>query len=313
MATENLAEEITANIERMVSLAEAENVDAMEELHAQTEDLITQLSGKGSIALKKDFRDRLRGAAAAQPKPAPKPDAGAAVAVKDYTEIAGVPELVAEGAQRMAEGVRLHLKASVTAKEIAEITLDMWSRIPDKSGYPDIKGTSAAAKAASKALYEAAGQGFERTLDNENALTSLQRSVQNQRSDVRAEYLRSLDDDSDDAAEDRKRFGALLANKPDGVPASKFIADHYGVKLKGTLELQREAYAQRKELGDGSDEAEELTPDERVAALVRKMKRDVSTAKIDDFEAASDEVKKTAREELIVLGDAVKSMVTALL
>lgn len=254
-------------------------------------------------------------AVATKPEPAP---------VAQYTDYEGVPELVAMGAQKVTEGVRLHIKTSVTAKEVAAITLDMWRRIPDKDGNPDIKGTSDAAKKASgdmtKTIGEALGKEGLDAFDVKEALKKLSRSVQTQRTDVRAEYLRSLDGDTDEAAEEREHFADILDAKPDDVPASVWVANHYGVGLKGEIEKSRERYHAKLALGSadsvgdddqGDDDDTVTDPDTEIRAVVRRLRADVERAKPETFEAASEATRVEVREELETLYKAVKDMITA--
>jgi tetratricopeptide (TPR) repeat protein len=327
-------EQINANIERAKSLAEAENAEGLATLSKENEALVSSLPTRGKFGdesfakLKARLRAEFRAAAQVQDKPEPKAKAKPKAAEvdtvdpKDYSIYAGVTELIADGAARVSEGVKLHLKTADLAKDVAAIMLDMWHRIPNKDGNPDILGNSHAAKEAARALYNKAGEGFERDYDTEEALNKLQRAVQHQRSDVRAKYLRSLDSDADE----QKRFAKALEAKPEDVSVSQFIADLYGTQLKGHGELQRERYQANKAIGSGagegiilpdeqteeSDEQDE-TPDVRVRSFVQKMKRDVSKAKPEDFEHASDETKEAVRAELEELYAAVKAMITATL
>ncbi|MFF7408690.1 hypothetical protein [Streptomyces lydicus] len=318
-------EQINANIERAASLVEADNADGLAELNKETEALISSLSGKGSIKIKTDKRAEFKAAATAVEKPK-----GKGVATKDekpeisLTDIEGVTELINMGAEKIAEGVRLHAKTSVTATEIAHVILDMWRRIPNKDGNPDILGDSDVAKKASGELYRIAGQGFERNEEMELALSKLQRSVQEKRADVRAEYLRGLD--NEDATEEREHFAAILKDKPADVPASRWVADRYDTSLVGPGERKRLAYHTKKE--DGSEVPEDLKPiaalvaaeggkeesaDDRIAALVKKLTGDVKKAKPEDFESASDEAKEKARADLEKLHKAIKDMIAATL
>jgi tetratricopeptide (TPR) repeat protein len=315
---QKVIEQIDANIERALSLTDPE---AIKELEEENEALVSSLSGKGSIKVKTEKRAAFTEAANTMPEdvstePTPKAEVEA-VDPKDYSIYAGVTELIADGAARVSEGVKLHLKTSDLAKDVASIMLDMWHRIPNKDGNPDILGASHAAKEAARALYNKAGEGFEHNYDTEEALNKLQRAVQHQRSDVRAKYLRSLDQDQDE----QKRFAKALEAKPEDVSVSQFIADLYGTALKGHGEIQRERYQAKQAItsgGEGAPEAteeetEETTPDVRVRSFVQKMKRDVSKAKPEDFEHASEETKEAVRAELEVLYAAVKKMITATL
>lgn len=341
-----IVEEVNANIERAKSLAEADNAEALEELHTETETLISRLPARGKAAngqswtqAKKELRNGFKAAATVQEKPAEKK---AEVAKKEtapvvtYDQFEGVPELVQMGAQQIAEGARLHVKASTTAKDIAAIGLDMWRRMPNKDGNPDILGVSDPAKKASTALKKAAGKALAEAgdldaFDADQAVSKLWRTVQAMRTDVRAEYLRGLDGDNEEAAAERERFAKILKDKPEDVPVSKWIADHYGVLLKGQTELQRERYHEKmaaltagKEAGEGDegdDEGDEEekkaitsgTPDEHLKALVAKLLRDVGSAKPDEFEKASEEAKASVRDDLEKALNAIREMVKAVL
>jgi hypothetical protein len=323
---ENTIEQVNANIERAQSLAEAENVEGLTELTKETEALISSLPQRGKAPdeqswtkFKKGMRDSLRAAAQVQEAPtkavAKVKPAEPAIDPKDYSVYQGVTELISDGAERVAEGVKLHVKTSDLAKDVAAIVLDMWRRIPNKDGNPDILGNSHAAKEAARALYAKAGEGFEHNYDNEQALDKLRRSVQSHRSDVRAKYLRELENDPDE----QKRYAKALEGKPEDVTVSEYIADLYGAQLKGHGELNRERYQQRKELGDPNpmrheiESGADLTPDERVQSFVKRVRTDFIKATPEDFEAASDETKESIRTELEELYEAIKKMIAATL
>ncbi|MGW6754539.1 hypothetical protein [Streptomyces sp. NPDC055006] len=318
-------DEINANIERAGSLTDA---DALTALEAETEELIASLSGKGSIAVKTEKRDQMRSAAA---RAVVGPDAEAKAPAVTYDEFEGVTELVSMGATKLAEGVRLQVGTSKLASEIAQISVDMWLRLPNSDGDPDLMGTSARARQTWRDILKGAGEGFERTAENEDALNKLQRSVQDYRSDVRAQHLRGLDGDDKESASYRERYSGVLANKPADVTASRWLANHYGTSLVGQSERKSIAYHLKKGpeavlpehlqalaalepgLLPGAAASDDLTPDEQVATLVKRLTADVSKAKSADLGNASEEAKKKAREELVALVDELKGMVTALL
>lgn len=319
-------EQITANIERAVSLAEAENIEGLTELNKETETLISSLPSRGKIpdgsftwaGYKKAARDDMRKASQAQPKPEPKSEASSAeVATRDYTSYEGVSELVSMGAEKVAEGVRLHATGNSLAKEIAQIGLDIARRIPNNDGDPDLMIDSAEAKEAMRALYKQAGEAFEHTFENEKSLKSLQRSVQYYRSDARAQYLRSLDGDSEEAEAERQHFAELIATNTAGGPVSEFLAAHYGTALKGKGELEAEKWRRENQPGEltaGNAEgeaSEEADPNEKVKTVVRSFLKDVKRALPDDFEKASDETKAEVRNDLLKIADAVKAMIAA--
>jgi hypothetical protein len=330
-------EQIDANIERATSLAEAENVEGLAELSVETETLISTLSGKGSTGIKKAKRDEWTAAAQVQARPASKAVEkknvveGAPVLTWDQFE--GVPELVHLGAAKVAEGVKSHVKTSTLAKDIAAIGLEMWLRIPNKAGVPDLMGDSDPAKKASGALLKEAGEGFADDYDNKQALNKLMRSVQGQRTDVRAEWLRSLDEEGEVQDERRALMAKVLEGKPEDEPASAWVANVYGASLIGQTEKKRLDYQAKKALesgegivtpggeseggeGEGEGETEEgesTTPDERVAAVAKRLVADIKKANPEDFEHASDETKEKVREQLEEAIKAMRAMVAATL
>ncbi|MFI2188003.1 hypothetical protein [Streptomyces sioyaensis] len=329
-------EQIDANIERAKSLAEADNVDALKELNDETEALISSLSGKDSIKAKKAKRDAFTAASTAQEKPKAevKKVTEGTVAPKTWDQYEGTKELASLGAEKLAEGVRMHLKASMVAKDVAAVVFDMWTRIPNTTGAPDILGDMDPSKKASGAMLRLAGEGFEDNFDNRQALKRLARSVQDQRTDVRAEWLRSLDEDTEIAAERRALMASVLEGKPEDEKASEWVANVYGTSTMGVTEKKRLEYQAKKEAaeleaakrkgaeggegeGEGEDEEEVAedtsTPDERVAAVVKKILSDFKKAKPEDFESASEEVKEAARAQLEQVNKALKAMITATL
>ncbi|MGI5408205.1 hypothetical protein ACQEV9_15560 [Streptomyces chartreusis] len=320
-------EQIEANIERASSLAEAENAEGLAELNKETETLISSLPSRGRFeewgrpavtfaALKKSLRGNMRQASQAQAKPEPKAQVVKAepIVPAKYTDFEGVEELVTLGAERVAEGVRLHLRTSEVAQEIAKVALDIARSIPNKDGNPDIMVTSQQARDAMGALYRKAGEGFERTAANEKALKSLQRSVQYFRGDVRGEFLKSLDGDSADAAEDRAAFAKVLENKPEDVAPSVWVAKQYGTALKGQAEIDQEEF-EAKELGSGaegeSEQSQAVSVDEKLRTFAKRVRADVVKVTVDDFEQASDETKEAIRQELEETYEALKAMIKA--
>ncbi|MGW5637126.1 hypothetical protein [Streptomyces sp. NPDC003832] len=314
-------EEIDANIERAVSLAEAENSEGLKELNEATETLIASLAGKGSIAVKKEKRDALNAASQAQPKAEPPAKVHEGVVVpRSYDSYEGVSELIDMGAERMSEGVKLNLRVSDVAKEIADVALNIVLRIPNKDGDPDIMLTSQQSRDAMGALLRKAGEGVERNYHTEKALKSLQRSVQYYRADARAKYLTSLDESSEDADDERDRFVGVLEGKPDDVSASVWVAKHYGASLKGDEQVELEAWnAKQAALESGDQPASTKKPDvqpsadEKVRDAVKRFRRDASKVDVSDFQNASEETKAEIRAELSAVYEEIKAMLTAAL
>lgn len=328
-------EQITANIERAKSLATEDNTEALEELGNETETIISNLSGKGSIKAKKELRDAWKAAVSVE-RPVAKVVTGT-VETKTWDQYEGTQELAAMGAEKLAEGVTLGLKVSNVAKEVAAIGFDMWTRIPNKSDAPDLMGDSDTAKKATKGLVEMAGKGFEHTYETEQTLKKFLRSIQDQRSDVRAEWLRSLDEDTEEAAERRARVAKILEGKPEGEKASEWVAKHYGTSTIGQGERKKLAYQEKQKLaeleaaggssdasgsgegggegeGEGSGaDAEAITPDESLEKSVTAIYKAMTKAKPDDFEKASAETRSAQLKRLVEAKEALDKMITALL
>lgn len=318
-------EQINANIERSRSLAEAENVEALEELAKETEALISSLPSRGKrpgtdrtwTQYKKDVRADFKAAATVQEKPQPAPKAEVVVLeTRDYHDAEGVEELVEMGAQRFAEGVRLHVKSSDLAKDVARMLLDMRVRMTDKTGAPDIKAASHGAKEASKDMYAAAGEMFRKggevsEFDAKAALLKLQKSVQNQMPTVRAEYLASLDTDAEEAA----RFAKILEAAPEGTPASKAVADHYGVELKSRYMLDKERFEAEVgeaaspgaiESGEGEGEGEGegnggASEAEQIVTFFTRAEASIDRAEKALGKAKDDESKEAAKARIDAL------------
>jgi len=326
-------EQIDASIERARSLTAADALPSLSELKVETETLISSLSGKGVAAIKASKRAAwseaeafaLKAIEAANSEPAAQPSTE--VAEHDAVmAIEGMPDLIAAGAERIAEGVRLHIKASATAMDLARIGLDMWRRIPNKDGNPDLPGDSDRAKKASGMLKTAAAEALREAysedegFDVSEALEKLWRSVTAYRSDVRAEYLRGLDGDSEEAEVERQRFANLLADKPDDVPVSKWVADAYGLSLKGQAEIKRERYrakmaalAKGEKYEEPKDGAVQLPAIERGKVTVKSVKRDLSKFTPEDVKAMSPQEREELKPEIQAVFETAKALMAEFL
>lgn len=338
-------EQIEANIERAASLAEADNADALAELETENEALIVSLVGKDSIKAKKKARDDWRAAATVQEKPKGKdvkPKAEAAP-TKTYHDYPGVDELINLAAEKVVEGVQQHVKANVTAEEIAQIGFDMWTIIPNSKQDPDIMGDSDDAKKASGAFKEAAGKALASTgmdaFEVERALERLWRNVQVKRSDVRAQRLRNLDNDNEQATKDRELFAGILKDKPEDARASQWVANHYEASLVGAGErdaldyhikkhggvIQADQLPERlKAIVEAAPEALETkaskaaleTPEAKLTAAVDVLNSAVKKAEKvigerDEISNASDDVRSAQRQRLEKIIESAKQMLKA--
>jgi hypothetical protein len=324
-----VVDQIDANVERARSLRDAE---ALKNLADETETLISSLSGKGSINAKKLKRDAWNDAASeaadaiakavesaqAQPQGGAQSDE---IAERDVMAIEGMADLIAAGAERIAEGVRLHIKASHTAMDLARIGLDMWRRIENKDGLPDIVGDSDQAKKASGMLKSAAADALKRAYsqdegyDVNKGLTAFWRSVQDFRSDVRAEYLRSLDGDSEEAEAERQRFAKVLASRKDDVPVSAWIAKHFGVNVKGRTEIKRERFQAKmaalkagQKYEEPKDDEPQLPAIERGKTVVKTLKRDLTKFTPEDVKGLSAKEREELKPEIEAMFEAAKKL-----
>jgi hypothetical protein len=302
-------QQIDDNVERMRSLAEAENEAGMAELASETEGLISSLSGKGSVAAKKEKRAALKEAAEGTPKPTPAPTVEVELLeTQNYKDIPGAEKMVAKGAKQYAEGVRLNLRASEVSREIAETLLEIHSTMSNKFGDPDLMGSSQGARDATSDLITQAGELFRAQTDADErdvaeAMDRLLRSQQNWKSDVRAAFARSLNDNPERA----ERFGRIISARSEGVTPAEAVAAHYGFALKGRRELDRENRQRRKELRAKRELGETLTdeelrfigeapeaPAEHVANVVERttkdLRRTVKAVKKADDEATRADV-----------------------
>jgi hypothetical protein len=312
--TDELLEQIAANIERAKSLAEAENEEGLKELDKETRTLISKLPTRGMVGdkqatkAKQDLRADFKAAMTVAEKPEPKTVKAEVVklSTEDYHTAEGVSDLVTQGAKLFAEGVRTHIKFSNMATDIARILLSMRVRMTDKTGVPDIKATSKGAKDASGDMYREAGKLFlaDSDLSEDEAkkhVAKLQKSVQNAMPTVRAEYLAELDTNETEAA----RFELITGSEQSkGQTVSEAVAEHYGVPLMSRYELEK---SQRNTDTDGdtdSDDAdsegegsgETTSPADQVGAFFAKAESNIErakkvVAKAKDDDAARDSFK----------------------
>ncbi|MCW7984083.1 hypothetical protein XF35_01740 [Streptomyces platensis subsp. clarensis] len=225
--------EISAAVQRVKEAAQSGDAKKVAALDETTKALIRELPAterNGKYAQLKKARE-------AEPVPA-----GEIEPTADYAAVPEVSDLVSQGTQALVDGVNLHLKASVTAREVAKVILAMRVRLPNSAGDPDLLSEAFMTRAAAHDMYTATGKQLSGdAYDVEIAVGKLKRSVQNAMSDVRSEYLRSLDTDKEEA----KRFKAIIKAAGKGVKPSEAVAAHYSLPLKGKNELAREKYAAR--------------------------------------------------------------------
>jgi hypothetical protein len=261
--------DLTAQVLAIAEAGDDADVDRAKELADQAETVIGELPTEYRTALRTALGAAKRGEAlteggapAKKTVAVAKKTAAKAVTTKetqDYKKaIPDAEKVVADIASAFAKGVDAEKENSNSARTIAEKVLAARLFLKDKDGHPDIHGKSHAAKTIAGDFYTAAGAGFERTEDNEDALDRLVKSVNNLRNDVLVKYVRTIT--PDDAA---KFFPLALKADPKAEPAAA-IQKFYSIPAQSTFEIQAEKRrlerAARKALGAGDEKkAKELT------------------------------------------------------
>jgi hypothetical protein len=328
-------EQIDANVERVRSLAEAENAEGAKALHDETEALISTLTGKGSIAVKKDKRAALAAASVVEPKreetPAPAANVPATLETVDYHAIPGMDDLIKAGANKVKEGVSLGLKMTDVATEVARVQLEMRQHMRNKAGLPDLLAESKYTKNAAKEIYDTAAKGLEADdVLAKSAHASLKKGAQNRMSDVLVEFLRTLDEQPEFA---REFFPAAIEKHADKKPTEAVYAfyEENGTTLprKGRTELAREAAREKakeleaakadKDNGEGEGEGEgngngaEIVPVEYVSAYIAKLTKANKGMKAEFFGKLTEDEKKSALDDLNAQLVIMKSLVAELI
>jgi hypothetical protein len=332
-------EQISANIERAGSLAEAENAEGLEELNKETESLISGLPIRGKTpagdktwaAFKQESRNAFREAATvAEPKPST--EVVTLETTEDYRSVEGMEDLINEGANVISEGVKLHLKASETAYNLGRNLLNVRLSIKVK-GAPDLKAKSQAYRDASghlkaQAIVQLREAGVDE-FDANEAAEKLWKSMQNQTGDVLADYAKELEGPR------RTDWDGLFGEVAKAHPAlspSEAVSAYYGIDLIGPREKARIKAREKSELAakakqaleaGNTDEAEELedeiksldgkaepTPGEKAKADVKKIKSGTKALAGVNPEELEDEDRKAVRDDIQAQIDALRDLVT---
>jgi hypothetical protein len=266
------AKDIIAQVLAAAEVGESADPNRIKELAESAETIIGELPMEHRTGLRAALEEAKRGesyTAEGHGKDGKKKTASKAVAKKtaaaaatketqDYKQaIPDAEKVVADVAAAYAKGVEFERENSNAARSIAEKVLAARLFLSDKDGHPDYNGKSNAAKVLSGVVYAAAGSGFERTEENEDALDRLVKSVQNLRNDVLVKYVRNI------GKEDAHRFfPKAFAADPEADP-TEAIQKFYKIPERSTFEIQAEKRrlerAQRKALAAGKEkEAKEL-------------------------------------------------------
>jgi Resolvase, N terminal domain len=324
-------ESFGAQMELRAIQERAENLRGVAEPATETEALIASLKGPGSVATRKDLQ--MAAASTAQAAPLPKADEADKVhegvvvlETQDYTTVPGVAELITKGAADLAEGVKLRLKD--TARNTAEVLLEMRLKMQDKHGAPDLAARSNAAKQAAQAMYNAVrGEDkLEDTFGNRDAVKKLMRAVQYQMSDVVVQYVRALDENPDEAA----KFAKAAEANPE-LSTADAVFDFYGLNRESQGEIAAKREAEKRALiagvqqaigsvskegegdGEGDGAAAEANPDEYAKALSHKFAKLARGVNVQLIEAASADTKEEVRGDLEAQLAIIKNLIAATL
>lgn len=209
-----------------------------------------------------------------------------------------VADLVKTGARCIAEGVQSFTSQADLARQVGSAQLNAHILLEDRHGNPDLRGLSKEAKEATHALFSLGREllleaGYE---DADTLIERLQRAVHNHKSDVRADFLRSLDEPGADLS----LWRGIVDYAPTGVPPSAAVAAHYGVSTKGRRELERESKRLRN--------TPPGTAEERATLAVGRMLKAASLASPKDFEELNESVRERLRGDLEDLNRSLRAM-----
>jgi hypothetical protein len=321
------------NIDRAVSLAEAENVEGLAELAKEHEALVSGMPQRGKIptgdmtwaAFKAASRQDFRKASQAQPKPEAKAKETAKEAkaaelelkrqaeaeAADYTKVEGVRERVEETSRLITEGVRLHVKTAQTARQAAETFLAGQRLILTSDGLPDLKCVEPKSLKARKDVYETAREELSKEGDPEHAKALVEKfriAVKNQTSDVLVGMVRALDDSPEEAA----HYAKIVELRPElaELPVSERVFEFYSIPRMSKRELmaQREAdkRAKLKEL-----EAAKAEGDEEAAEELEELKTETVAQKVAHKFQTGDKAIRDALKDAKELGEDDKAALKA--
>ncbi|MFJ9646717.1 hypothetical protein [Streptomyces sp. NPDC101206] len=239
-ATDALNEEITSSIERARSLAAGgeDHEAALADLVEETETLIKQISGKGSVKLKEDFRAQLLEAVKIPAQRAPEAEGADAAnaeedqptqrtpegdgqddaadaegdqpvtsaelvkpATTDVSEIVNFNSLLALGIKRVKEAAA---DSWEKGRGVGEVLLEMRLGTTDKHGDPDLGGRTDPGKKGAGAIYAAVVAGLPEEGEDEDAdairdkIDSIQTDARRSLQNLVVEVVRALDVVPDD-------------------------------------------------------------------------------------------------------------------
>ncbi|WBP87031.1 hypothetical protein [Kitasatospora cathayae] len=298
---EQIQEQITANIERVRSLAEADNEEGAAEIVKETKSLIDAAKGASSTAtnkLRKGFRDELEKAMQAKPAEPIKPSKEVVPVVK-YEDIEGVSDLVRMGAAMVSEGIAGLAKSSDVADKVGAILLDMWLRIENpKTGCSDLRGDSDEAKRASKDMYAAIEEELKGNPDGAKILDSYKRQIQRRRQHRTVEYVRALDN----SPEEHRHFAKALEANPDLSP-SEAVRKVCRIAEKSEIEKTLERDAAKRQLKNAQKALESGKLEGEEAEEAKKIVAEAAVPPVKRAMAAMDKAEKSINAALDLAGE----------
>ncbi|MCX5153710.1 hypothetical protein OG914_06755 [Streptomyces sp. NBC_00291] len=320
-ATHAIVKEVKASIERARSYAvNGADAGVIAELVAETEALLKEVKGTGSMKLRSDLRDELTDALKATAEPTTE-EGAREVAVAPAAAVEGVvmttkeAKLLDEGVQAAREAVALGTKMADFAKTVSRVQLAMRKKILH-DGLPDLLLISYKGREESGRIYKLVAQELDPAdVTKRDSLKALMRGVQNQNAEVLVSYLRGLDADKEaglkeveelypDAA---KAYLKAAAKATEEKPASLTEAVYTlyakkGIELprKGRAELARETRAAAKALASGEDS--KLTAAQRLTNYHDSTIADLTKAEtyVERLTTAAQKRKAKAELEAIV-------------
>ncbi|MFE0699403.1 hypothetical protein [Streptomyces sp. NPDC058872] len=339
-AQEKAAEEIRADIERLPSLIAEGKDDSAKELTEEIGKAIPKITGTGAAAIKAKLRAELEKA---------EKDAKKAKADKDKADKAASKEVVVSKEtsleatlkdaviQDLVKKGQEQVKTLAVSKfkgghQIAEIILDIRTQILNKNGHPDLNAETDAAKKNTTKVFDGLLEGLPEEGEDEAAdairaeVDSIKKSYRNAIKDVRALYLRSLDNSPEEA----KKYAYALEAHPDKKP-SEAVAEFHGYELRTRAEIakadrERKALEKKKvedavKAGELSEEeaaealseggAEEKTPKEMRAAFVKRMTNSFKKQVKEIKTIENAEEQEEALDELTALLSALRKELKA--
>ncbi|MFD5643600.1 hypothetical protein ACFWIP_17915 [Streptomyces anulatus] len=328
---DGLISDVHATVDQLKALdpkSEGVTTEAAE-LKQEAEGKIRQLPTAKRTALRKALKEAFDAKSAeikAKDEPAP---ASTEVATKPAREVAvdprtfeGVDELITEGAKRAREGVELGIKMGGVSEHVAQVILNMRTRIPNPAlgDLPDLMADRKTTKNAAAEIYKLAKKGVEDDdVQRKDAYDSLIKSVQNKNSDVLVDWLHAMDNPDSweafaeifpkaarmvEAARSAKDAGEEHIENhltPQGAIRVLYADQGVTLPLKGRTQIAREQAAAKrlesaqKELSAAKEVAVDVAaaPEEREEA---KAKVEKLTARITDLEASVPEDARKAIE-----------------